>query len=309
MELVLGADPLAKTYLLPQPCKDGHDGAPEGLPGLFAVLSVDALGTRGGPFVEGSGLFNREVVEVLDFESGPQNGFVKVKKQLPVKVNGHWTQVEGWIWVEHLSSCPEGTDKHDDTTGAVRQINVVDIPSDDDRFQEITALMTSNLCGKCHCGDGVAWQMQAKKMQLVTGHYMGTTGLVTGDKTTVFHGCKDAVKDSIVQNGFDCAFSSASAAFGPGLYLSPQACKSASYGQSCMLLCEVALGLPVNQHVVTAPDPNLNKQYVRDVLGKRSVIAFAGAPYRHDERIVYKSTQAKVVGVIYFQTRSPCHGV
>ena len=37
----------------------------------------------------------------------------------------------------------------------------------------------------------------------LTGQFLGETGMKTGPKTTLFHGCPDAVVQLIAKNGFD----------------------------------------------------------------------------------------------------------
>merc|ERR1712190_658159 len=108
------------------------------------------------------------------------------------------------------------------------------------------------------------------------------TGMVTGPKETLFHGCPDKVIENLIATGFDLSYVKSSA-FGQGHYFSPQACKSWSYAENFLMLCEVALGEDDDEHrmTLTAPDRSLDKDHVCHKAGKRSAQCHAGAPYTH----------------------------
>ena len=74
-----------------------------------------------------------------------------------------------------------------------------------------------------------------------------------------------------VDQGFDDHFSGKGSAFGAGLYFSPQSCKSWSYAQNHLLLCEVALGSEANRLTLTAPDRDLDYDEVFQKRRYRSV--------------------------------------
>eukprot|EP00931_Biecheleriopsis_adriatica_P009763 TRINITY_DN110838_c0_g1_i1.p2 TRINITY_DN110838_c0_g1~~TRINITY_DN110838_c0_g1_i1.p2 ORF type:complete len:133 (-),score=21.36 TRINITY_DN110838_c0_g1_i1:34-432(-) len=131
--------------------------------------------------------------------------------------------------------------------------------------------------------------------------------MVTGPKETHFHGCKDAVVTAIVEDGFDDAFS-ANGAFGNGIYFSPQSCKAWSYAENHLLVCEVALGKEADRLTLTAPDRTLNYASVFKQQRKRSVQCHAGAPFNHEERIVYWPTQCKPVYLVETTATSPGGG-
>jgi len=153
---------------------------------------------------------------------------------------------------------------------------------------------------------------------LIVGHFLGESGMVSGPKHSLFHGCKDDVRESIVENGFDDKYSSAACAFGAGLYFSPQSCKAWSYAQKYLLLCEVALGDVKRQWVLEDENRELNYQKVfldkekaKRGTGMHSVIFHPNPKCRfnHEERIVYKNTQCKPVYLIETTTCSPGGGV
>merc|ERR1719215_1821561 len=122
--------------------------------------------------------------------------------------------------------------------------------------------------------------------------------MVSGPKTTLFHGCSDGVVNAIWKGGFDDNYACSFGAFGPGLYFSPQACKSFQYATNYMFICEVALGSEENRLTMTTSDSSLSYQRVFQQQGKRSVQCHTGAPFNHEERIVYRSTQCKVVYIV-----------
>ena len=239
-----------------------------------------------------------EIVEVLD-RSGPTTEYLFVRLALSEK--------EGWIKQTYLHACPEGTRDHERLAGGGREAKRVDIAPRDKRYQAIQQMITESCCSNphCHCY-GV--DIRIKKLVFLGGQYLGETGMKTGPKETLFHGCPDDVVQPICENGFDNHFSSGGA-FGKGLYFSPQACKAFGYAENHLLVCEVALGTEENRLTLTSPDYSLDHDKVCVQQHKRSAQCHAGAPFNHEERIVYHPTQCKPVYIVETTTKSPGGGV
>lgn len=151
-------------------------------------------------------------------------------------------------------------------------------------------------------------EIMAKKIWVIEGQFIDEDSRQAAETEVLFHGCKDATLDLITENGgMDVNFCS-QGAFGKGLYFSTQACKAFAYAQNHLLLCQVALGREEHRHTVTKPDRNLSFEEVCERMGKMSVQSHAGAPFNHEERIIYKSTQARVAYKVEMTQCSPCHG-
>eukprot|EP00930_Biecheleria_cincta_P037125 TRINITY_DN2546_c0_g1_i1.p1 TRINITY_DN2546_c0_g1~~TRINITY_DN2546_c0_g1_i1.p1 ORF type:complete len:448 (+),score=57.78 TRINITY_DN2546_c0_g1_i1:136-1479(+) len=239
-----------------------------------------------------------EVVEVVD-RNGPTTGYLFVRLAL--------SGTEGWIKQAYLHDCPEGTRDHKRLAGEGRKITQVEISPQDERFKTMQKMITESLCSnpKCRCS---RVDIRIKKLVFLSGQYLGETGMKNGPKETFFHGCPDHVVQPICNDGFDDHFSSGGA-FGPGCYFSPQACKAFSYAENNLLVCEVALGIEENRLTLTVPDRTLDYDKVFVQQRKRSVQCHAGAPYNHEERIVYHPTQCKPVYIVETTTTSPGGGV
>jgi len=204
-----------------------------------------------------------------------------------------------------MKACPEGTYKHGRLSADGREVQLIELHHMSRRFQELQQFITANLCDNAHC---ICKNIVIKRAIFITGHFLGTTGMVGGPKTTLFHGCSDDVVEKIGKQGFDDKFSGDGKAFGPGLYFSPQPCKAFSYAQSHLLVCEVALGRPEDRLTVTAPDSSLCYEEVFKNRGYRSVQCLKGRPFFHEERVVYRPTQCKPVYIIETMTKSPGGG-
>lgn len=252
----------------------------------------------GKDYVAGASALNGEIVEVVD-RTEPTNDYIYVKLALSGK--------EGWIKNEYLRPCPEGTKDHGRLAADGREVQQVELKRASSRFQEVDELLQCTQCSvkKCHCY-GV--EIKAKRIWFLTGQYLGETGMKTGPKTTLFHGCPDNIVSLIAKTGFDDKFSSGGA-FGCGLYFSPQSCKAFSYAQNYILICEVALGKEANRLTLKAPNRDLNYDEVFVKLGKRSTQCHAGAPFNHEECIVYHPTQCKPVYIVETTVTSPGGGV
>lgn len=268
---------------------------PDGKPSTLLRATPDDASKR-----EPAEVLAGEVVEVLSGEA-PRNGFVRVRLALSGK--------EGWIRQAHLHDCPEGSRDHARLAGEGRRVDLVPVRHGSVRFKEVQQFIQAGRCARadcrCHFRDG---HFQVKQAWFVRGQYLGRRGMGRGPKETLFHGCKDAVKDSIWQNGFDNQFANAKAAFGSGLYFSTQSCKALGYAENYLLLCEVALGLPQDRLTLTSGNTRLNHGNVVLKQHKTSVQCHVGHPFKHEERVVYQPTQCKVVYVVEMQERSPCHG-
>lgn len=244
----------------------------------------------------GSSALNGEVVEVLD-RSGPTNDYILVRLAV--------SETEGWIKAAYLQECQEGTREHG-RLAATESVKQEELPLKSSRVKELQDMITRSMCSNpsCHC---CGIDITIKRAWFVTGQFLGETGMKTGPKTTLFHGCPDDVVQPIAQGGFDDHFSSGGA-FGKGCYFSPQACKAFSYAQNYLLVCEVALGAEANRLTLTTRCRSMDYDTLRGT-GKRSVQCHAGAPFNHEERIVYHPTQCKPVYIIETTTTSPGGGV
>jgi len=252
--------------------------------------------------IKGVSALNGEVLEVLQRPNGRrelQKGYAFVRLSVGKQ--------EGWLKGSYLRRCPAGTREHGRICGDLgREGKLVELKPSDSRWAEVQKMMTDTQCSgsKCKC---LGRNIQAKRMWFVRGLYLGETGMKTGPKDVLFHGCKDAVVSDICKTGFDMNYSS-TGSFGKGLYFSPQSCKAWSYAENHLLLCEVALGAPENRLTVTLPDTTLTYESVM-AQGKRSVQCHAGAPFNHEERIIYKATQGKPTYLIETTETSPGGGI
>eukprot|EP00746_Dinoflagellata_sp_MGD_P078467 gnl/MRDRNA2_/MRDRNA2_31375_c0_seq2.p1 gnl/MRDRNA2_/MRDRNA2_31375_c0~~gnl/MRDRNA2_/MRDRNA2_31375_c0_seq2.p1 ORF type:complete len:635 (-),score=108.33 gnl/MRDRNA2_/MRDRNA2_31375_c0_seq2:170-2074(-) len=239
---------------------------------------------------------NGEVVEVLD-RGGLTNDYVYVQLAL--------CGSEGWIKKDYLQECPEGTQDHG-RLAASDSVKLIELDTSSTRVKELQQFIALNHCSspKCHCYGRV---ITIEKAWQVRGQFLGETGMVTGPKTTLFHGCPDSVVHSIANGGFDDSYSSGGA-FGAGSYFSPQSCKAWSYAENHLLVCEVALGSEANRLTLTQQDRSLTYEKVK-AAGKRSVQCHSGAPFNHEERVVYRNTQCKPVYLIKTTETSPGGGV
>jgi hypothetical protein len=204
------------------------------------------------------------------------------------------TNAVGWVRKKYLVACPEGTRVHDRLTAVPSEVCSVELPSSGSRFKELQALIDGS---NTHRQD-----IRAARIWHIVGHYLGETGMVTGTKETLFHGTKDGVAQAIVTGGFDDLFAQAGGAFGAGIYFSPQACKSMNYTGKYLVVCEVALGLEKNRLTCKQADRTLDYDKVFKQMGKRSCQCHVGAPFNHEERIVYHPTQCKPVYLIELVT-------
>lgn len=178
-----------------------------------------------------------EIVQVLHPQ--PVNNFIKVKLTVAGQV--------GWLNNNYLNVCPEGTTQHG-RTAAAGTIRRQKLARGSTRFNEIQQLIKSSWCIKdgCSrsCGKGGkppppssdclrAYKKHSapgeiKEVTCLEGPFLGKTGMVTGDKEVLFHGCANSTIDLILKNGFDLSCCGIGA-FGQGIYFSPQACKAYSY--------------------------------------------------------------------------------
>jgi hypothetical protein len=126
----------------------------------------------------------------------------------------------GWVPKKYLISCPEGTHVHERLTAVPSEVRKVELHRSGSGFVELQALLDS---ANTHHQD-----IRAARIWHIIGHYLGEAGMVAGTKETLFHGTIDSVAMAIV-TGFDDHFSSTAGAFGPGVYFSPEACKSMNY--------------------------------------------------------------------------------
>lgn len=225
-----------------------------------------------------SSMLPGEVVEVVGFDGGD---WVQVRLVL--------SGVVGWVRGKYLRPCPEGTRVHDRLTANPGDVSVSELSSDSSRFKELQAILRS--------ADTHRRGVQAKRILHIRGHFLGETGMVTGEKEVLFHGTKDEAAKSIVAGGFDDHYSSAGA-FGDGIYFSPHACKSMNYTGNFLIVAEVALGLEENRLTCTSTRRELTYDIVFRQLGKRSCQCHVGAPFNHEERVVYHPTQCKPVYLI-----------
>lgn len=244
--------------------------------------------------------------------SASENGWVKA------------TYVEGWIHTDYLHQSAEGTRDHGRLVGEGNEKWKDPLDPSERRCKEVKEFIRKSICpnhdvlknkkeGKCCC-QGNPDAIEVKNVWAVRGLCLGQTGMLTGPKETLFHGCSDETVEKIFERGFDDAFSGAGA-FGKGLYFSPQACKAWSYSEDkwkkikgkYLLVCEVALGLEEKRLTVTSASREINKKYV-DEHDKRSVQAHRGEPYQHEERVVYYPTQCKLAYIVE-TNESPGGGV
>mmetsp|Transcript_41345 Transcript_41345/g.130147 ORF Transcript_41345/g.130147 Transcript_41345/m.130147 type:complete len:289 (-) Transcript_41345:152-1018(-) len=253
------------------------------------------------PCIAQASAMNGEVVEVLPGPDGCRelkNGFAFVRLSVG--------RQEGWLRGCHLQACPEGTDDHGRLCSDLgRKGEMVELKPSDSRWREVQKLITDTQCShpKCRC---IGRTIQAKRIWFVRGLYLGATGMRTGPKEVLFHGCKDGVARQICETGFDDQYSSAGS-FGKGLYFSPQSCKAWSYAENHLIISEVALGLPEKRLTMTELDPSLTYESVLDK-GMRSVQCLAGSPFNHDERIIYHCTQGKPAYLVETTETSPGGG-
>lgn len=257
-----------------------------------------------------------EVVEVLE---GPTNGFTKIRLAVPCDVDPMTGRViqsgsEGWVREAYLRYCLEGTQNHGNLVGDGRFMPdriELDPVRHKYRYNLIKNMIEkTRWCNRPSCCIvRTCSTLEVKKIWFIKNHFLGETGMKTGPKETLFHGCPDHVKDNLIATGFDLSYVK-HGSFGHGHYFSPQACKAWSYAENHLLLCEVAPGKDDDQYRLTLsnPDSTLDKDRVLDQLGKRSAQAHIGAPYNHEERIVYKNTQCKIVYLVETNT-SPGGGV
>jgi len=101
---------------------------------------------------------------------------------------------------------------------------------------------------------------------------------------------------------------SAVGCFGKGLYFSLQSCKAWTYAENHLLVCEVALGRPEKRLTVAEMDTSLTYESVL-AQGKRSVQCHAGAPFNHEERIIYHPTQGRPAYLVETTETSPGGGI
>eukprot|EP00411_Alexandrium_monilatum_P029972 CAMPEP_0175380538 /NCGR_PEP_ID=MMETSP0095-20121207/26369_1 /TAXON_ID=311494 /ORGANISM="Alexandrium monilatum, Strain CCMP3105" /LENGTH=625 /DNA_ID=CAMNT_0016678909 /DNA_START=30 /DNA_END=1907 /DNA_ORIENTATION=+ len=249
-----------------------------------------------------AGALNKEVVEVLEGPNGSReltDGYAFVR----LSVGGQ----RGWLRGCHLQQCPEGTDEHGYVCGDLgREGKMAELQPLDPRWREIQKMITDTKCTgpTCKCRGRT---IDAKRIWSVQGLYLGATGMVTGPKEVLFHGCKDGVVHQICKSGFDDRYSSVGS-FGKGLYFSPQSCKAWTYAENYLLVCEVALGAPERRLTVTEEDTTLDYNSVL-AKGMRSVQCHAGAPFKHEERIIYHSTQGKPAYLVETTETSPGGGI
>lgn len=224
-----------------------------------------------------SSILPGEVVEVLAEDSS--KSWVQVKLAL--------TEAIGWVRKQHLAPCPEGTRVHDRLTAVPSEVKKVEVKETESRFKEVVE--------KIERSNKKGGKVTVKRVWFITGHYLGETGMVTGNKEVLFHGTSDEASEAIVTGGFDDQFS-CGGNFGSGLYFAPDPSKSLQYNENHLLLCEVALGLEQNRikyHEQT--DGSLDYEEVFSKKRKRSVQAtWCG----HEERIVYHPTQCKPVYLV-----------
>jgi hypothetical protein len=226
-----------------------------------------------------------EIGEVVGYHHDDGDKWVRLRLALGA---------EGWVRKKYLISCPEGTHVHERLTAVPSGVRKVELPRSGSRFVELQSLLDS---ANTHHQD-----IRAARIWHIIGHYLGETGMVTGTKETLFHGTSDSAAMAIVTGGFDDHFSSKAGAFGPGIYFSPEACKSMNYTGKYLIVAEVALGLEQNRHTCTRPDRTLSYDKVFKQMGKRSCQCHVGAPFNHEERIVYHPTQCKPVYLIELVT-------
>lgn len=228
--------------------------------------------------VGGRSALQDEVVEVVDPKAGETNGFVKVRLSL--------SGAEGWIRTSYLHSCPEGTKDHGrlSSEGAKtgdREVEKRELPQSSSRFKEVAEFVQRGSGGK----------LKAKRVWFIKGHFIGETGMVNGPKETHFHGTDEDAIDNIIKTGFDDEYS-ADGKFGPGIYFSPEAMTSYSYGQ-LILLCEAALGREDQRITAEECTSEYNLEKLLK-LNKRSVQCHV-KHFGQEERIVYHCTQCKPV--------------
>ena len=125
---------------------------------------------------------------------------------------------------------------------------------------------------------------------------------LAGHTAVIVSLCFNTSGDTIVTGGFDDQFASAGGAFGAGIYFSPEACKSMNYTGKYLVVVEAALGLEQNRLTCKQPERNLDYDTVFKQMGKRSCQCHVGAPFNHEERIVYHPTQCKPVYLIELVT-------
>jgi hypothetical protein len=274
---------------------------------------------------------NGEIVEALEPRRVVE-GFVKVKLAV--------ARQEGWIPQQYLHTCPEGTSEHGRTAAAGR-LKQTKLDPSHPRFREIQKIIQnswcvpggcSQLCGKNGCAPAPSancikaykgspkWEIE--EVTFLEGQFLGETGMVTGEKEVLFHGCKDSTIPLILENGFDLSYSSPGA-FGKGNYFTPQACKafSYSYDKSAswfsgytrgrhILVCEVALGAVDKRMILTTPDRSLDREQVCFQQGFRSTVHHVdGGYFQHEERVIYWNTQCKPVYLVKMKGESPASGV
>eukprot|EP00931_Biecheleriopsis_adriatica_P055683 TRINITY_DN32976_c0_g1_i1.p1 TRINITY_DN32976_c0_g1~~TRINITY_DN32976_c0_g1_i1.p1 ORF type:complete len:605 (-),score=92.48 TRINITY_DN32976_c0_g1_i1:324-1982(-) len=278
--------------------------------------------------IAGSAL-NGEVVEVLQPRLS-QNGFVRVKLALAEQV--------GWLNRTYLHFCPEGTAGRGKTAAGSGGCSIKRTPlkPGSRRFNEVQELIKSSWCVPEGCSrrcgkegrppppsgaclkafeDTPKWEVE--EVTFLEGQFLGQTGMVTGEKEVLFHGCKDDAIPLILENGFDLDYCSVGA-FGQGNYFSPQACKAFSYSYDkdggiagrYLLVCEVALGSVQNRKVLCARDRSLDREKVFNQEGFRSAVHHVeGGCFRHEERIIYWNTQCKPVYLVKMKGESPATGI
>lgn len=252
--------------------------------------------------IKGDSALNGEIVQVLG-DQKQTNGFAYVK--LPL------SGLEGWMRKDYLHDCSEGTRHHGRlVSGGGRHGKMYDLKPTDSRFKMLQQMIDKTgpggVCAhpNCPCKGRT---ITIKSVKFIRNLYLGATGMETGVPTLLFHGCKDAVVQSIAQDGFDDKYCNSFSSFGKGFYFSSQACKAWSYAENHLLVCTVALGNQNRWLDVAATDTSLNYDTLI-AQGKRSVHHRAGAVYNHEEFIVYRPTQCRPTYIIETTQTSPGGG-